>query len=380
MGKKTIIFNQLIEALNKKKFTDLVKKHDADRYVKHFDSWSHCLALIFAQLNAQESLRAIEMNFGYAISKQNLRTLAKPKRTTLSEANNRRPAEFFQDVCAVLISQLKKMDKKCTEALQLIDSTPFQITGRGTEWVERTQRIKGLKAHFIYDTTEKAPVYFSITGAKTNDIVEAQQIELKANQTLVFDRAYYDFAWWNQIIEAGSSFVTRPKSTLVYKLIKRHKVTDESVKSDYTIKLMSKKSYKYKGELRLVKAKVKIRGINKSISVLTNNFKDSAEKIINLYKKRWEIELFFKWIKQNLKIKKFFSQNENGIKIQVLTAIITYLLLRIMQMRSKKEISLRKLITFLRSNLFCKVKYKKGNKAGKIDLPKPVLMAQVGLT
>jgi len=240
MSKKTIIFNQLIEAIDKNKFNDLVIKHEADKYVKSYDSWSHCLALLYAQLNTQESLRAIEMNFSYAISKQKINNVAKPKRSTLSDANNRRPAEFFEEVCKDLIGKLHysgNQKKEFREVLQLIDSTPIQLGGRGMDWVEKTQRIKGLKAHFIYDTEDEAPVYFSITSAKVNDIVEAQKMPLKSNQTFVFDRAYYDFAWWNEITKAGSVFVTRPKSTLAYKVIKKRSCENANIKNDQTIKI-----------------------------------------------------------------------------------------------------------------------------------------------
>ena len=146
------------------------------------------------------------------------------------------------------------------------------------------------------------------------------------------------------------------------------------------IKLTSTKSYKYKGDLRLIIAKVEIRGQEKQISIMTNNFKLSATKIIAIYKKRWGIELFFKWLKQNLKIKKFLSQNENAIKVQIITAIIVYLLIRLMQIRIKCAISMRGLIMFLRNHLFNRVKYNYCKVAVKISLPKSLISTQVGLT
>lgn len=383
MGKKTTMFQRIIEVIDRKNFISLVDKHDADRYVKQFDAWSHCLTMIYSQITAQKSLRGLQMNFGHAIQKEKLNNVAKPKRSTLSEANCRRPAEFFQDICITLIQKLQgigKHKKETTESLQLIDATPIQLKGRGMEWVERSSRIEGLKGHFVYDTAEDAPVFFSITSAKVNDIVEGQKLKLKANQTYVFDRAYYDFNWWNSITEVGSIFVSRSKSTLAYKTVKRNASTVDSIATDHIIKLTSKKAYKYKGELRLIKAKVEIRGKKKSISIITNDFKSSASKIAGIYKKRWDIELFFKWIKQNLKIKKFFSQNENAIRVQIITAIIVYLLIRLMQVRTRSKTSMRGLALFLGNHLFSKVKYNYGNHSKKISLPKSLISTQVGTT
>lgn len=383
MGKKTTTFQRIIEVIDRKNFKNLVKKHDADRYIKQFDAWSHCLTMIYSQITNQVSLRSLQMNFSHVIQKEKLSNVAKPKRSTLSEANSRRPAEFFQDVCMTLIQKLQGINKyknDIREALQLIDSTPIQLKGRGMEWAEKTHRIEGLKGHFIYDTSEEAPVFFSITSAKVNDIVEAQKLKLQANQIYVFDRAYYDFNWWNDINKTGSTFVTRSKSTLAYKTIKIRALKNKKIVADHTIKLTSTKSYKYKGDLRLIIAKVEIRGQEKQISIMTNNFKLSATKIIAIYKKRWGIELFFKWLKQNLKIKKFLSQNENAIKVQIITAIIVYLLIRLMQIRIKCAISMRGLIMFLRNHLFNRVKYNYGKVAVKISLPKSLISTQVGLT
>jgi len=187
MGKKTTMFQRIIEVIGRKNFNDLVEKHDADRYVKQFDAWSHCLTMIYSQLTHQVSLRGLQMNFGYVIQKEGLNNIAKPKRSTLSEANSRRPANFFEDVCVTLIQKLQGANKyknDIREALQLIDSTPIQLRGRGMDWVEKTNRIEGLKGHFIYDTSEGAPVFFSITSAKLNDIVEAQKLKLKSRSCL----------------------------------------------------------------------------------------------------------------------------------------------------------------------------------------------------
>ena len=382
MGKKTIIFNQLIEGIDRKNFNNLAETHEANRYVKSFDAWSHLLTLLYAQLSNQESLRTIEMNFGHVIRKEKLNNVARPKRVTLSEANKRRPVNFFQDICTNLISKVQKIKKHKNEAkeiLHLMDSTPIQLTGRGLGWAAKTQRITGLKAHFIYDTSSESPTYFSITSAKVNDIIEGQNIKLEPNQTLVFDRAYYDFAWWDKITKIGSTFVTRPKSTLAYKKVKERKAIGNNIQSDETIALTSEKGRKYKGPLRLIKANIEVRGIKKCISIITNNLMLSAKKVVAIYKKRWDIELFFKWIKQNLKIKKYFSQNENAIKIQIITAIIAYLLVKIMQIRSQSDISMRRLITFLKNHLSCKIKYKYGKKSVKISLPRLAVSNQVGL-
>jgi len=375
MSKEFTMFKELIEVLNKKLFNSLVAKYNSDYYIKCFSAWSHFMAMLYMQITKQESLRALELNFNHIIHTEKLTNISYVKRSTLADANQRRSPEFFQALCQHLLGTLRRINSEKSdikEVIRLIDSTPIQLKGRGLDWAESTQRIQGIKAHFILDPNGDFPIYFSFTSAKVNDVVEAQKIIPVKGTILVFDRAYYDFAWWNEIDASGSTLVTRPKSTLAYKVVKKLDNDSKYVANDQEIKLTSKKRYKYTGRLRLVKAKVEIRGKIRSIQIITNNFKLSAEEIVSLYKRRWEIELFFKWIKQNLKVKKFISENENAIKIQIIMAIIAYILIKILQIRSGIEISMRRLIIFLRSHLFCKVKVYKYSKT-EVTLPKILL-------
>lgn len=358
MAKKITIFNKLIKAISKKEFDELAIAHRANHYVKQFDAWSHLLAMVYAQLTPQDGLRALEMNFNYVTDHEKIKNVSKIRRATLSDANKRRPVDFFIALYQSLIKKLiRPQRKELKEVIRLLDSTPIQLNGRGHQWAEATQRIRGLKAHFVYDPTSSLPVYFSITSSRVNDIVEGQRITPMPGVIFVYDRAYYDFSWWSSMTEAGATFVTRTKSTFAYKVISRKNTADDDqIILDATVQLTSKKRHKHKKPLRLVQAWVEIQGMRRKIELITNNIKLPSSRIVSLYKQRWEIELFFKWVKQNLKIKKFFGENENAIKIQIVVAMIAYILMKILALQSRERFSMRELALFLKSHLFGKVK------------------------
>jgi hypothetical protein len=352
MKRETTIFEQLIKPLDRNLFEELAQKYKADRYVKEYRTWDHFLTLLYAQVTHQESLRALTMNFNQFIVEKGLEHLKPVSRSTLSDANMKRPEGLYRELFYRLVSLLNRSNKNTfTEAIRIIDSTPIVLSGRGMDWADSNARTVGLKMHVIYDPELGCPLHFSFSSPRVNDIQEGKKIRIQRNAIYLFDRAYYDFGWWSQFTKAHCTFVTRPKTTLKYKIVERAAVLEAGILYDHRIQLTSKKGKKHEKMLRIIKISGEINGRRKIITVITNNQALPASKIAALYKTRWQIELFFKWIKQNLKIKKFLSENENAIKIQIIVGLIACILIKLLQIQLKSPLSMRNIIAFLRCNI-----------------------------
>ena len=222
------------------------------------------------------------------------------------------------------------MPSKIKIYTKIIDSTPIQLKGHGFEWTKDNYRIKGMKTHVVYDPHLKISVCFSITAANVNDISAAKEFPIERGVTYIFDKAYYDFAWWRKISDERSYFVTRLKKNTSYQKAKELKVHGSNIISDHIVEMTSEAGKKFKKRLRVLKIK---RDNGQVITLITNHLKIASSKIADLYKQRWEIELFFKWIKQHLKINRFWGKTENAVKIQIIVAMIAYLLLRLVQQK-----------------------------------------------
>lgn len=348
-GKRTV-FEDLLKYVPRKKFDEIVKRQNGDKWCKNFFCWDLFIMLLSGQLSGEMSMRAVELsNICQAAHLKKIG--AKPASlSTLSDACKARNPNVFMDVFWHVLSLVKgscKLDKKMRDFVHLIDSTPIPLKGYGYEWAKDNYRTKGLKVHTVYDYDLKSPVYFAMTAPNVNDITEAKKIPLKKNGIYVFDKAYYDYKWWNEINQKKSRFVTRLKKDAPFKVIER-KTTKGKHLHDWLIKLTSDAGRKFKGLLRHIRVKL---SNNKSIVIVTNDLLSSADQITDLYKWRWEIELFFKCLKQNLKIKRFWGKNENAVRLQIITAMIAYVLLRVTQIKNQCALSIRKVRTIVRIKL-----------------------------
>lgn len=351
MKSNRTIFASLMEHLPRKIFDDLVNIHQGDKWTKSIKTWDVLMALLNGHLNNESSLRAVGLSHGSQFYLKNLE--AKPiPRSTLSDACKTKKPAVFLGICQYLLEKIqgnKRIKQDAEQCLYLIDSTPIPLGGNGYEWATGHRRTVGLKLHIGYDLNLKTPVFFSITPPNVNDITEAKKIKIEAGIVYVFDRAYYDYAWWNSINEKNSIFVTRLKKAIPHEVITEYSVNEFSnVKNDQIIKLTTRDGKKYQGDLR----KIRIELFNKkSIDIVSNDLTSSAEEIGELYRKRWGIEMFFKWIKQNLKIKRFWCQNENAVKLQILSGLIVYLLLKLVQMKTHCLYTLKQVRIIVRINL-----------------------------
>jgi putative transposase len=244
--------------------------------------------------------------------------------------------------------QLPKRDAK--EMLRLIDSTTISLNINQFKWAEFRKNKGGLKLHTVYDPMAEVPVYVEMTNAKVNDRKALDNLPIEPGTTYVIDRAYNDYQWYYNLTEQGCSFVGRMKKDAVYEVVKLRNSEGENIVSDEVIRLSSKQAKKdCPTDLRRVT--FYREEDKKTLVFIMNDLTRSATEISKLYKQRWQIELFFKWIKQNLKIKKFLGRSENAVLIQVLTALISYLLIKLVKLKSKTKLSLQEITRLISINI-----------------------------
>jgi IS4 transposase len=309
----------------------IVDAHQADAYDKSFKSWDHLMVLIHAQLSGAASLRGLEADWNANSQHHYHLDSGELRRSTLSDASQRRPAAVFAETFELLAGQLdRQLRRDGTDVLRLIDSTPIPL-GKLCDWAKSNGRIRGMKMHVVYDPNSDCPRILEITDANVNDAQIGRTIRIETGATYVFDKGYCHYGWWTAIAKAEAVFVTRPKSNMGLELIaQRHNKLVQgdgfSVLDDAEVSFASKGDSKLPIRLRRIIVK---RQQGDTITLLTNDLERSAVEIAALYKGRWQIELLFRWIKQHLKIRKFLGNNHNAIRLQLFAAMIAYALLRI---------------------------------------------------
>ena len=336
MNKSKYVFAQLVEFLDNDKFRYLVNKYEGNRYVKHFTCWNQLLALMFGQLSNRESLRDLVVALEAHQSKCYHLGLGKNPiaKTTFATANQNRDYRIFEEFAFYMMYQARS--KRATDIFKLkgkvyaFDSTTIPLCLSVFWWAKFRKRKGGVKAHVLYDLESQVPAYFHITKASVHDSKAMKEIPYESGSYYVFDRGYNAFKELYRIHRHESFFVVRAKKNLQYKCIKWKRRMPKNVITDSEILLADYiTSKKYKEKLRLVKFYDEKEG--REFAFLTNAFHLSALQVANLYKNRWQIELFFKWLKQHLKIKKFWGTTENAVRIQICAAITAYCLVAIVQ-------------------------------------------------
>ena len=340
-------FQRLLEPLDRRMIARAVARHDGDYGVgRGENAWTcerHLKSLLFAQVSGLTSLRQIVTGLG-AYSRWfyhlNLRA---PCRSTLSDANAERPAAVFGDIALALITAAAGRLRHEGEALiRLLDATPIPLKGEGFAWAEATVRTRGLKLHLLYDSRQRRPVWFDVTSAKTEDVVAGRAIPLEVGATYVFDKGYTDYRWWSEIIDAKALFITRRKRNAHCRDIAEQPARGEGILADRRLKIGHRQprggapvNPLYEVELREIV--VARPDHDEPLYLLTNDLTRPATEIAQLYKERWQIELLFKWLKQNLKIRSFLGRSENAVRIQIYVALIAFLLLRILHQTSARS-------------------------------------------
>jgi putative transposase len=362
------IFGHLLKPIVRRRFDGVVDSHDGNAYDKEFDSWDHLVVLIYAQLSGVGGLRGLEAVWNANSHHHYHLGVGAMKRSTLSDANQRRPLAVFTETFSVLSGLADRMMKReGQEMLRLIDSSPVPL-GQLVKWAKWNGRIRGLKLHVVYDPVSDNPVDIAITHANVNDVAMGEQVCIEAGHTYVFDKAYCKYQWWTGIHDAEAMFVTRQKASARFRAVRwlplrKRKGDGFTVIEDAEVRLVSKGDSKLAIPMRRIRVR---RDTGAKITLLTNDFKRTAVEIAALYKKRWQIELLFRWIKQHLKIRSFLGRSDNAIRLQVAAAMIAYVLLRIAARESGITMPIIRFADLLRERLFTR------RTIDQIDKPPPV--------
>ena len=336
MNKNKYVFAQLVEFLDKDKFRHLVDKYNGNRYVKSFTCWNQLLALMFGQLSNRESLRDVVVALEAHHTKcYHLGIGRNPiAKTTFASANQNRDYRIFEDFAFFMMEQARK--KQATDIFKLkghvyaFDSTTIPLCLSIFWWAKFRKKKGGVKTHVLYDLETQVPAYFHISTASVHDSKAMKYIPYEPGSYYVFDRGYNAFKELYKIHLHESFFVVRAKKNLQFKCIRWRRRLPKNVLTDSVIELTDIITrQKYPERLRLVKYRDESQ--DREFVFLTNAFHLTSLEIAELYKNRWQVELFFKWLKQHLKIKKFWGTTENAVRIQISTAIISYCLVAIVQ-------------------------------------------------
>lgn len=334
MQHKNTVFHGLVANIPWQRFDRLVAQHQADKGVRRLPTKSQFLALLYGQFAGATSLR--DLVGGFASHGGRLYHLGARvvKRSSLAEANARRPSAVFSGLFAALLERVQpRLAREIGACVLLIDSTTLPLNRLSDAWARYSVGVHGAKLHVIYDPDADCPIYAAVTARHVNDITAAQAMPIQPGATYVFDLGYYDYAWWAQLDAAGCRIVTRLKVNTPLQ-IKTERMCQPGgpILSDRTGYLPSRQARSRRNPMngRVREVRVRIES-GKILRILSNDLQASAQQIADLYKRRWAIELFFRWIKQTLKIRHFLGSSENAMRIQIAVALIAFLLLRISQ-------------------------------------------------
>ena len=344
----------LLKPICRRGFDRVVDRHAGNAYDKSFGSWDHLVVLIYTQLGGASSLRGLETAWNANAHHHYHLGVGKLARSTLADANGRRPLAIFSETFAMLSGMAGRLVRReGQEMVRLIDSTPIPLRML-VDWAKSNGRISGLKLHVVYDPLADNPTEATITEANVNDIEFGRQVSIHACCTYVFDKAYCRYDWWADIDRAGAFFVTRRKVNGRFRRRCWRPVADRvgdgfTILSDAEVELFGNRASKLTIPLRQIRLR---RDSGEVLTLITNDFKRSAIQIATLYRTRWQIELLFRWIKQHLKIKTFLGRNPNAIRLQLLAAMIAYILLRIAARQSQLKIPALRLAELIATRLF----------------------------
>lgn len=366
---KFTIFKQIVEMIPSYLVPKLARKHDVEKRCRTFSAWSHVVSMLFAHQSHALSLNDIADTLRFhkgALS--TLRNATPPSRNGLSHANRVRPAsmakELFHEVLRYLTNRFPqfgridttfKLPRKIKRTINLVDSTTIQLFANCMSWAKHRRRKAAAKCHMLLDAQTFLPRFAVVKNAKSHDAVMAKTLcsGLKDGEFVVFDKAYVDFSHLFELMQRGILWISRSKTNMAYRIVKKLKITNRSIIVDAKIKLTGIKSSKLYPEcFRLIIADVIRDGKIVRMEFITDDFELAASTICDLYKARWDIEIFFKQLKQTLKLSDFLGYNENAVQWQIWMALLTYVLMRFIAYTSKWKGTFARLFTVLRGILW----------------------------
>jgi hypothetical protein len=355
------LFNQLLQHFPRTEFAALVKKHSAERAAKGFTCWTQLVSMLFCQLGRADSLREICNGLACCLGRLVHLGIAKaPRRSTLSYANEHRPAALFEDLFFTALARFRQQQAwggrnrkfRFKNKLLSLDSTTISLCLALFPWAKFRRAKGGVKAHVLLDHDDYLPAYVLLTDAKRSDVKLADSFTLNPGSIVAMDRGYNDYALFGRWTVAGIHFVTRLKDNAAYEVVAECQIpANRGILSDQIIRLTGAQA-RTDCPCLLRRVAVWDADNEREIVLLTNLLEFGATTIAAVYKERWQIELFFKALKQNLTVKTFVGTSENALRIQIWTALIALLLLKWLHHLSKAGWSLSNLASMLRLNLF----------------------------
>lgn len=349
------LLEQAIETLPWGLFDRLVARHRADERCRGFSSRDHLVSLLCAALGGHASLRQTVAAMAPNAGALRLIACQAPARSTLSDAGRTRPAELFIDLFQSLLGVLARPQRQqMREAVRLIDATQLDLGARMQHWLGTYRDHPVGKLHLVYDPRAQRPVRFVLTSAREAEITVARNaIPIEPGTTYVFDRGYYDFAWFAQLDAEGCRFVTRLKSHTGLREAEERETTAPHILADRVGQLNQRMARSRRNPFRAAGREILVRiDTGRILRLFTNDLDRPAEEIAALYKERWQIELFFKWIKQNLRISKFIGTSENAVRSQIAVALIAYLLIAALHARTQTRKAAVTVLALIRAHLF----------------------------
>jgi putative transposase len=349
------VLSQILKIVPRHEFNALAEQHHSGRKLRRMTRWSQFVAMASAQLSGRASLRDLVHNLDAQISKLFHLGLRRVTRSSLARVNENQPHELYEALFRKLLARCQKLAPghgfRFKNKLYSLDATTIDLCLKVFPWAHSQQSKGAIKLHVGLDHAGMLPEFLAITDGKTHDITAGRALQLSKGSMVVFDKAYIDYQWFNSLNERDISFVTRQKRNARYEVVERRSVAKkQGLTSDQTIYMNGSKSARCTIALRRIGYRDPETG--KHFVFLTNNFKLAASTITQIYKARWQVELFFKWIKQNLKIKAFMGTTKNAVMTQIWIAMCVYLLLAYLKFLSKSALSLQQIIRLLQLNLF----------------------------
>jgi Transposase DDE domain/Domain of unknown function (DUF4372) len=324
------VFHAVLNCVPWHVFDRLVDQFGANKRVRRLTTQNQCIAMLYAQLSGAASLRSIEAGFESHASRLYHVGACEVSRSTLADANAKRPCAVFIGLLTELMARREDaLKRKIADAVYLIDSTGFRLSSL-SDWAQFSAGVCGAKLHVVYNPDSARPSYADVTPANVNDITAAKAMPIKPGATYVFDLGYYDYGWWAQLHDAGCRLVTRLKVNTPLSVVHENPVpTGSAILSDRIGHLPARQARSRKNPFQDPVREVRLRTeTGKILRIVTNDLDAPVEEIAELYKRRWQVELFFRWVKHTLKIRHFLGTSENAVRIQIAIALIAFLLLR----------------------------------------------------
>jgi putative transposase len=358
MNKHNTILGQLLALVSRSRFEKLVQEHKCEYKSKGLRSWTQFVAMLFGQVSGQHGLRSIETGMN---SQRNsfyhlgIEQKAEVKRSTLSYANNNRSSALYKGVFETILEKTRQNSVshrfRFKNPLYSVDATTVDLCLKLFPWADFRKNKGGIKLTVKLDHQGKIPCFVTSSNAREHDCKKIRLIPFSANDVVVFDRGYTDYAYFASLTGQKVWFVTRLKKNAKFRRVKKNKAAGKDIVSDYEIIIPG-----YSKDRQLRKIMVRDPETGKKITLLTNNLKWAGSTVSGVYRDRWQIELFFKAIKQNLKIKRFYGNSKNAVMTQIWIALIVYLLFYLLKVQTKNmEMSFTNFISVIRTMLFQRI-------------------------